>query len=441
MSKPARRWRIGSGPRWRLPAHLAALLPAEQRVTASILARRNLLPFPRLNYYLECLCHGGRYRPGRDLLGMLLRDSVVSRDEANAIRSEAGQAAKPFTLGNYELLAKVGEGGMGGVYAAIDRRTGKRFAVKVLRKSLARKPAFLKRFFREAQAALALRHPNIVTGADVGEAEGFHYFVMEFVEGKDCDELVRVNGPFEPYEALRIAREVTKALEYAHAHGFVHRDVKPANIIAAGDGQVKLADFGLVKDMAGDSRLTQGGMAMGTPHFISPEQAVANGKVDRRSDLYSLGATLYFLLTGQPPFDGATPTEVAGKQMRSRPAPLSKHVSGVPKIVERLVQALMVKSPAGRYQHAGDLRSDIEAILAGREPRRMPARSRLPMRADRPVTPLRAMLAGAVLGSALILAALAGYFVFLEQRLPGVLAALRRLATALAQTILPYLGR
>lgn len=440
MSRPARRWKYGPGPQWQLPKHLTGLLPAEQRVLAGMLASHRTIPYPRLNYYLECLCPNGRYRPGRDLLNMLVKDRQVTPEEAHSLRNQVQSTCRPVRLGPYELLAKIGEGGMGGVYAAIDTRTGKRFAVKVLRKSLAKKKHFLKRFFREAQAALSLRHENIIAGVDVGETDGFHFFVMEYVEGKDCDELVRVNGPFEPYEALRIVREVAKALRYAHRKGFVHRDVKPANIVVSSDGKAKLADFGLVKDLSNDSRLTQAGVAMGTPHFISPEQATNSGKVDRRSDIYCLGATLYFLLTGQPPFDGRTPTEIAGKQVHSKPRRIRRLAPGTPKVIERMVEAMMAKAPQDRYQSASYILADIDAVLSGDEPRRMPRAPRLPARSAYSQDPLRAMLTGAVLGSALVLSAVIGYFMYLDERLPGLVASLRRLGTAVAQTILPFLN-
>lgn len=439
MSRPARRWRFGPGPKWRLPKHLADRLPTEQRVLAGVIARRKLVPYSKLNYYLECLLSNGRYRPSRDLVRLLVKDGRIDRDVARELREEARKGAKVVRLGPYELLAKIGEGGMGGVYAAIDVRTGRRFAVKVLRKSLAKRREFLKRFFREASAALNLRHPNIVSGIDVGEAEGFHFFVMEYVEGKDCDELVRVNGAFEPYEALKVVRDVTKALDYAHNKGFVHRDVKPANIVVASEGEVKLADFGLVKDLSHDSRLTQAGMTMGTPHFISPEQAKASGKVDRRSDIYSLGATMYYLLTGRPPFDGETPTEIAGKQVHSVPRPVRYYAPGTPKIIEMMIEVMMAKDPGARYRNARDLRLDIDCILNGREPRRMPARPRRAARTGQNVTPLRAMLAGSMLGAALVVSAVAGYFLYLQERLPQFYALLRKVGTAVAQSLLPYL--
>ena len=440
MIRPAHHWKMGDGPEWKMPPHLNQLLPPAQKILAGIVAKRQLVPHTKLNYFLEAMCPDGRYDCSRDLATMLTQDGFIDKAYAERLRREVASVYKPMQMGPYELIARVGEGGMGGVYVAYDKRSGNRVAVKVLRKSLAKNREFLHRFFREAQAALSLRHPNIVRGLDVGDDGGFHYFVMEYVEGKDTDQIVRQNGPLDVFDALKITAEITRALSYAHKQGFIHRDVKPANIIVNKSGAIKLADFGLIKDMSEDSRLTQPGMAMGTPHFISPEQATANARVDHRADIYSLGATLYFLLTGFPPFDGESPAEIAGKQVKTPHTPVRRLVPSIPASVERLLDVMMAKSPANRYQSAGRLLHDIEDILAGRSPKYL-ANKRLPRNrtALSAAGSFRHLLTGALLGSGIVTAVAAGYMLLLQGRMAGVIARLGEWGAALAQSIFPNL--
>ncbi|MBN1809673.1 MAG: serine/threonine protein kinase [Planctomycetes bacterium] len=420
-----------------MPSHLNRKLPPAEKILAAIVARRRLIPHTKLNYYLEAMCPNGRYQASRDLASMMVLDGFIDRAYADRLRREVASTYKPTILGHYELIARVGEGGMGGVYAAFDKRTGERVAVKVLRKSLARNRNFLRRFFKEAEASLSMRHPNIVRGLDVGEDNGFHYFVMDYVEGKDTDQLVRENGPFDVYDALKIIAEVTRALSCAHRRGMVHRDVKPANIIIDKSGLVRLADFGLIKDLSEDSRLTNTGVAMGTPHFISPEQATGHGKVDHRADLYSLGATLYFLLCGHPPFDGTTPAEIACKHVSARHTPIRRLMPSIPTTVERLVEILLSKEPRDRYQSATRLLRDIEDILAGRRARYLAHKKVRRYSAGRVDGSFRHLVTGALLGSGLVSAAVAGYMIIARGAAAGLLARISEWGSTLAESILP----
>jgi serine/threonine-protein kinase len=218
------------------------------------------------------------------------------------------------SLGGYELIRKLGEGGMGATYLARQVSMDRLVALKVLKKGLAKKAGFVERFVREAHLAGRLSHANIVQALDVGEAGGFHYLAMDYVEGQTASALIPSGGAMPEAQALDIALQVARALEAAHRQGIVHRDVKPENILVTAEGIAKLCDFGLAREAEGESGLTQTGTALGTPHYIAPEQARGEGGVDVRADIYSLGATLYHLVTGRTPFEGPTAAVVAGRQ-------------------------------------------------------------------------------------------------------------------------------
>ncbi|MFO7900327.1 MAG: SUMF1/EgtB/PvdO family nonheme iron enzyme, partial [Planctomycetota bacterium] len=245
-------------------------------------------------------------------------------------------------------------------------------ALKVLPPRLARDKEYLGRFFREARAAARLNHPNVVQAIDAGEADGYYYFAMEYVEGPSVIELLQ-EGSMPRERVLRIARDMGRALEAAHAAGIVHRDVKPANILLASDGTAKLADLGLARETTSRATgLTQEGLAIGTPDYISPEQVRGEADVDGRTDIYSLGATLYHMLTGQPPYTGGSGNEVMAKHL-SEPVPDPRRVNpAVPLAAARVVRKAMAKDREHRYQSAAEMVQDIERALAQEEARERP---------------------------------------------------------------------
>src|SRR5215217_3914591 len=212
--------------------------------------------------------------------------------------------------GRYRAEKRLGSGGMAEVWCAEDEVLGRRVAVKLMGGRFAEDPEYRERFRREAQAAAAMQHPNIVGIYDRSEWDGTPYIAMELVDGKTLKELVRERGPLPPEIAVGLAEQILRALAYAHRRGIVHRDVKPQNVILDQEGQAKVADFGIAR--AGHSEMTQTGAIVGTVQYLSPEQA--NGDpVDARSDLYSSGLVIYELLTGHPPFDGEAPISIALK--------------------------------------------------------------------------------------------------------------------------------
>jgi serine/threonine-protein kinase len=271
-------------------------------------------------------------------------------------------------IGSYEVLERVGRGSMGVVYRARHVSLGKEVALKILPPRLSQDPLFVERFLREARAAARLDHPNIVQALDAGRADGFYYFAMELVSGYSVKEIVEAHGPVEEREALKVAFFVAKALRHAHESGIIHRDIKPANIMVTSEGRVKLTDLGLarVRDTA-DCSLTQDGRSVGTPYYMSPEQAVEDRPVDARCDIYALGCTLFYMLTGRPPYDAPAPSGILAKHV-SAPIPDARTiVRSISEPAARLVMHMMAKRPEQRPQTSRDVVEVLRAILMGRE--------------------------------------------------------------------------
>jgi len=310
------------------------------------------------------------------------------------------------TLGKCRLLKRLGRGGMADVYLAEHQLLQKKVAVKVVPPELARNENLINRFRREAIAAARLDHPNIVHVHDVGEQEGIHFIVMQYVEGGNLQDLLDGRKKLDPREACRVALEVARGLRAAHEAGIVHRDIKPANILLGPRGEVKIVDFGLAFDLDSRHPTTAAGTIMGTPHFLSPEQAQGK-RSDERSDIYSLGVCLYTMVTGTRPFSGESPMAILFQQIHEKPRHPREIDPSLPESLSALILKAMEKLPEDRYAKAGDLAADLERFLKG-----PPARRRtFPPRAAAPAPPRggrarpRLILAGA--GAAALLASLA----------------------------------
>ncbi|NQT87340.1 protein kinase, partial [bacterium] len=269
-------------------------------------------------------------------------------------------------IGGFEVLSRVGRGGMGIVYKARQVSMNRIVALKILPPSRAKNATYVQRFLREARSAAQLSHTNIVQAIDVGNADGYYYFAMEFVDGETVQALLEREGVLDERHALTIATAVAHALDHAHRHGIVHRDVKPGNIMIDRHGAVKLADLGLARSVEPIDTVTVDGVGVGTPHYIAPEQARGETDVDCRADIYSLGATLYHLLTGEPPFDGPTSAVVAAKHITMPlPSPKDKNPA-LSQGVCRLIRRMMAKKPNGRPQTPAKLLVEIEDALEGK---------------------------------------------------------------------------
>ena len=269
-------------------------------------------------------------------------------------------------LGDYQILRKLGRGGMADVYAARHLSLGRDVAVKVLRRDFARDADYVARFRREARAAAKLSHPNIVAVYDVGDNSEAHYIVQELIDGPNLRETLDRDGPINPDDAIEVLAAVGKALEAAAEAGITHRDIKPENIMRSARGEIKVADFGLARlaleNDESRAALTQAGLTLGTPRYMSPEQ-VQGKPVDVRSDLYSLGVSMYHLLSGSPPFAADEPLALAVMHLHETPRPLDhcrsvRDASGEPDLPEWLiacVQRLMAKQPDDRFQTPTEL--------------------------------------------------------------------------------------
>lgn len=261
------------------------------------------------------------------------------------------------TLGKYQILERLGRGGMATVYRAYQTGMDRVVAVKVMHPQYTDDPSFIERFKREARAVGALRHPNIVQVIDFDVQDGEYYMVMEYVETESLKDRLQKRGALPVREALSIARKLADALAYAHAHGMLHRDVKPANVLMSKSGEPILTDFGIAKLMD-STGLTASGAAVGTPAYMSPE-AGRGEPVDERTDVYSLGVMLYEMLSGELPFDADTPYAVILKHINEPPPPLRPRVPYLPESVERIVIKALAKDRAQRYQSAAELRDAL----------------------------------------------------------------------------------
>ncbi|MEX2394200.1 MAG: PASTA domain-containing protein [Actinomycetota bacterium] len=277
-----------------------------------------------------------------------------------------GRSRVPQVLGRrYEVIRRVGVGGMADVYLAEDRQLKREVALKILHAQYAGDESFVERFEREALSAAKLQHPNIVQIYDSGREGDFNFIVMEYVEGRSLKDYLADEGPLEIADASRIAGEVLTALAYAHRSGLVHRDIKPGNILLSDDGKVQVTDFGIARAEAG-STMTQTGTILGTAYYLSPEQAQGL-PLDGRSDIYSLAVVLYEMLTGRRLFEGDSPVSIAYKHVREQPRPPSQYRSDIPRPLEAIVLNGLAKRPEDRYSSAALMRRDLEAFTAGRE--------------------------------------------------------------------------
>lgn len=269
-------------------------------------------------------------------------------------------------LGSFELLQKLGEGSMGTVYKALDTEKDRVVALKVLSRSLANDAEFLERFRREIKTVEGLNHPNIVAYHGSGSAGGHRYLAMEFVNGESLYMQLKRNGRLQEKEALRIARDIASALDHAHGQALIHRDIKPENVLMARDGAVKVTDFGLAKSQEDTSKLTAVGLSIGTPHYLSPEQAMGAQEVDHRADMYSLGATLYHLLTGQVPFDHQSSTKVMVMHVQEPPPDPRSLQPSVSRGAAKLTLRLMSKAPGDRFAETKDLIATLDGLISGK---------------------------------------------------------------------------
>ena len=263
--------------------------------------------------------------------------------------------------GRYELIEKIGEGGMAVVYKAKCRLLNRYVAIKILRPEYTKDEQFIENFKRESQAAAGLSHPNIVSVYDVGKEGNIHFIVMELIEGKTLSELIEEKGRLDYKEAIDITRQVASALSLAHKNQIIHRDIKPHNILITNTGVAKLADFGIAKAVSASTIIGRSNRVMGSVHYFSPEQA-RGAYVDERSDIYSLGIVMYEMLSGKVPFDGDNPISIALMHINDPMPSLSSVVPGIPPQLEKIVMKATDKYQSNRYKSADEMIEDLDNI-------------------------------------------------------------------------------
>ncbi|MGF1632308.1 MAG: serine/threonine-protein kinase [Phycisphaerae bacterium] len=310
----------------------------------------------------------------KTLTQALIEHGSITQRQANRIRAQLDDR-RGSQIPGYQLLGKLGKGAMATVYKGKQISLDRSVAIKVLPKKMSENVDFVERFYKEGRAAAKLSHNNIVQAIDVGTTpDNFHYFVMELVEGKTLYDMMQPppvgeNHSFSEAEALAIGVQMADALAHSHKKGLIHRDVKPKNILLTKAGVAKLTDLGLARDKD-DKRAaeTEAGKAYGTPYYISPEQIRGEVDIDYRADIYGLGATLYHLVTGRPPFDGDTPSAVMHKHLREALIPPDHINEALTPGFSEVIEVAMAKDRAERYQTTEDMLEDLRAIQRGENP-------------------------------------------------------------------------
>jgi serine/threonine-protein kinase len=305
----------------------------------------------------------------RSLANLLIENDYITKRQLERLRERVEAERSGQQIPGYKILGKLGAGAMATVFKARQLSLDRTVAIKVLPRKFSANMQFIERFYAEGRAAAQLNHPNIVQAYDVGQAGDYHYFVMEYVEGRTVYDDIVKHKRYSENEALDLVLQIAEALLHAHAKGLIHRDVKPKNIMINKEGVAKLADMGLARAISDkEAAEAEQGKAFGTPYYISPEQIRGELTIGPPADIYSLGATLYHMVTGNVPFDGKNPSAVMHKHLKAELA-APDHVN--PKLctgISEVIEMMMAKNPKARYQNCKDLMVDLRAVRKGELP-------------------------------------------------------------------------
>jgi len=304
------------------------------------------------------------------LKDLMVNLGFITQSQAERLKTSIKESkAAAHQIPGYKIEGKLGAGAMAVVYKAKQLSLNRTVAIKVLPKRFSGNPEYVERFFKEGQAAGKLNHNNIVQAVDVGEAGGYHYFVMEYVEGKTLYDDLSAGKVYKEDDALDIIIQVAHALQHAHSCGLIHRDVKPKNIMINTAGVVKLADMGLARETTDiEAAQNEAGKAYGTPYYISPEQIRGKIDIDGRADIYGLGATLYHMVTGRVPFMAEDPSDVMRKHLREELIPPDHINTSLSAGISEVIEVMMAKHKEDRYNNIDELLTDLEAVRDGQPP-------------------------------------------------------------------------
>jgi len=303
------------------------------------------------------------------LADVLVEREFVTRKQLDRFRSDLEAVRTSQQIPGYRIIRKLGAGAMATVFLAKQLSLDRLVAIKVLPKKFSSNPNFIERFYKEGRAAAKLNHNNIVAAYDVSQAGEHHYFVMEYVDGDTVYDRIVARKRVPEREAIEIIRQVAAALQHAHEMGFVHRDIKPKNIMMTTSGTAKLADLGLARGISDkEAAEAESGRAFGTPYYISPEQIRGSVDIGPPADIYGLGATFYHMVTGKVPYEGTTPSQVMHKHLKAPLVPpdhLNPQVSAGAALI---IETMLKKDARDRYQNAKQLLRDLDLVIAGQEP-------------------------------------------------------------------------
>ncbi|MHC4532654.1 MAG: serine/threonine protein kinase [Planctomycetota bacterium] len=304
------------------------------------------------------------------LQDLMVELGYITETQAERLKTGIKESkAAAHQIPGYKIVGKLGAGAMAVVYKARQLSLNRMVAIKILPKRFTENPEYVERFYKEGQAAGRLNHPNIVQAIDVGEAGGYHYFVMEYVEGKTIADDLAAGKVFEEAEALDMIIQVANALAHAHTQSLIHRDVKPKNIMINNNGAIKLADMGLARATTDiEAAQSEAGKAYGTPYYIAPEQIRGKIDIDGRADIYGLGATLYHMLTGRVPFMAEDSADVMRKHLKEKLIPPDHINTSLSAGVSEVIEIMMAKKKENRYNDIEELLVDLNALRQGQTP-------------------------------------------------------------------------
>ncbi|MDI6732495.1 MAG: serine/threonine-protein kinase [Planctomycetota bacterium] len=299
----------------------------------------------------------------KKLSEIMVDKKYLNETQVKIIRQKQGLESGAIQIAGYKIVGIIGQGAMGTVYKAVQLSMQREIALKVLSPHLLSNEKSVDKFFKEARVVARLNHPNIIQGIDVGESNALYYFAMEYVEGKTLGDIIKSEGPMEEKRLINIIIQIARALEHAHKNNMVHRDIKPDNILISNkDNTAKLCDLGLALLSIGEPSQQQRKLS-GTPAYISPEQGRGEPDVDVRSDIYSLGATTYYAITGELPFKGDTSAIVINKHINEQPISPKQKRPQISDVINSIILKMMSKARESRYQTPTDLITDLEKAL------------------------------------------------------------------------------